>query len=70
MHAITQSAIKAMKAARITAREAEDSVENARTAQQIPRVSRPMLMQPIFDWNTPGKYHELNIFENEIGNIS
>ena len=60
--AITQAAIKATKAAIISAGEVEKHVKNPMTSHQKPRVSSLISNQPTFKCKAPYKYHDLSNF--------
>ena len=60
MQAITLTSIETTKVAIMVGSEAKNPVENARTAQETPRGSRPTLKQAKFNCKTPDKYHELH----------
>ena len=34
-----------------------------------PKIGSPTMKQPMFDWDTEGKYSELNTFRVEVNNV-
>ena len=54
-----QAAIETVKAAVMVVKEAENSVNTARSVHIMPRTGCPALNQPSFNWEAAEKYQEL-----------
>ena len=66
---ITQAAIEAAKMEILIVRETEVLTKVRKVMHAAPRVSRPSLKQPTFNWKVTDKYDELIIFEMDVRNI-